>query len=72
MQVILSTGTGPCWGVRRAIEIARRAAAEGPVALLGPVVHNEEVARELMSAGARQRADWNDPGRAETRPGASV
>ncbi len=43
----IASGSGVCFGVRRALELAEKALAEGhPVYSLGPVIHNpQEVAR---------------------------
>jgi 4-hydroxy-3-methylbut-2-en-1-yl diphosphate reductase len=44
--------TGFCYGVKRAIEILERSAAEsGPVQCLGEVVHNPQVIQSLQSRG---------------------
>ncbi len=44
--------TGFCYGVRRAISIMEKAAAEhGRLETLGAVVHNEQVTRQLNEAG---------------------
>ena len=48
-EVITAEHAGFCFGVERAVQMALDAAAEGtlPVYTLGPIVHNEEVLREL-------------------------
>jgi 4-hydroxy-3-methylbut-2-enyl diphosphate reductase len=52
MEVLLARDMGFCWGVRRAIDIMERAAAEkGEVTSLGPVVHNPDVVRDLEGKG---------------------
>ena len=42
---------GMCFGVRDAIRLAHRQAATTPVTILGDLVHNEVVLRELRDAG---------------------
>jgi len=49
-KVILAKHAGFCFGVRRAVETARRSA---PAVTLGPVIHNPRVVSELASIGVR-------------------
>ena len=55
MEVVRITPRGYCHGVVEAIRIAKRVGAErsaqGPVTMLGYLVHNEHVTRELQEAG---------------------
>jgi 4-hydroxy-3-methylbut-2-enyl diphosphate reductase len=53
LVVRLSDCAGFCWGVERAIEVARKAAAEAPapVNTLGPLIHNPGVIAELERSG---------------------
>ena len=52
MQIHLAQSAGFCFGVRRAIKIARcLAASHKTVFMLGDLVHNETVIRELAAAG---------------------
>jgi 4-hydroxy-3-methylbut-2-enyl diphosphate reductase len=52
MEVLLARDMGFCWGVRRAIDIIEKAAAEkGEVTSLGPIVHNPQVVRDLEGKG---------------------
>ncbi len=52
MEILLAGDMGFCWGVRRAIDIMEKAAAEkGEVTSLGPVVHNPQVVRDLEGKG---------------------
>ncbi|MCL5734766.1 MAG: 4-hydroxy-3-methylbut-2-enyl diphosphate reductase [Actinobacteria bacterium] len=53
MDVRISSSAGFCWGVERALEVARNAAAEarGPIKTLGPLIHNPMVIAELQSRG---------------------
>lgn len=52
MEILLARDMGFCWGVRRAIDIMEKAAAEkGEVTSLGPIVHNPDVVRRLEGKG---------------------
>jgi len=52
MEILLARDMGFCWGVRRAIDIMEKAAAEkGEVTSLGPIVHNPDVVRDLEGKG---------------------
>ena len=55
MEVILAKTAGFCFGVDRAVSRAVEEAekADGPVYTYGPLVHNEEVIRDLESKGIR-------------------
>ncbi len=54
MEILLAKDMGFCWGVRRAIDIMEKAAAEkGKVTSLGPIVHNPQVVRDLKGKGVR-------------------
>ncbi len=52
MRVILAKSAGFCYGVRRAVELAEKCAATGPVVMLGPVIHNDHVISSLVEKGA--------------------
>lgn len=53
MSIRISSSAGFCWGVERALEVARSAAAEatGPINTLGPLIHNPGVIAELRGQG---------------------
>ncbi len=52
MQVVVSAETGFCQGVRRALELANKAAGEGQaVRTLGAIVHNPQVVEQLRQVG---------------------
>jgi len=54
MKILLAKDMGFCWGVRRAIDIIEKAAAEqGEIISLGPVVHNPQVVSQLEAKGVR-------------------
>ena len=49
----VSDSAGFCWGVERALEVARKAAAEAPAPIntLGPLIHNPGVIVDLQRRG---------------------
>lgn len=54
MQVRLAEHHGMCFGVRDAIDLAVQLTGQGPVTILGDLVHNSDVVAELEEAGARR------------------
>jgi len=55
MKINLAKSAGFCFGVKRAISIALEKAKSGqPVFMLGDIVHNEEVVRQVGKAGIRK------------------
>ena len=55
MEVILARSAGFCYGVERAVKLAEQVAAEkGGCVMLGSIVHNANVVRDLAAKGARQ------------------
>ncbi len=55
MQVILAKSAGFCYGVRRAVELAEKAAAEtGTCYMLGDLIHNSHVVEDLARRGVRK------------------
>lgn len=53
-RVILAKGTGFCFGVKRAIEMAEAALEKkGPIYSLGSIIHNRQVVRDLASRGLK-------------------
>ena len=57
MKVILAKSAGFCYGVERAVNLARQTAAEkGGCVMLGSIIHNANVVAELEQLGARQIA----------------
>lgn len=65
MQIIRARAYGMCFGVRDAIALAERAAAEGPVTVLGPLVHNPTVVESLHERGVDVA---NHPGTLHLQP----
>ena len=52
MTVKVAKSAGFCYGVRRAVDMAEKAAAQGTVYLLGHITHNDHVIRRLENMGA--------------------
>lgn len=55
MKIVIARHMGFCGGVRRAVDIAQKAAASsgGPVTTWGPLIHNPQVVRRLEEGGVR-------------------
>ena len=51
MEITLAKSAGFCYGVRRAVDMARKAARDGIVYTTGPLIHNQTVIRELAEEG---------------------
>ena len=52
MEVILAEQMGFCYGVKRAIEIARQnASTDGTSSTLGPIIHNPQMVERLKNEG---------------------
>jgi 4-hydroxy-3-methylbut-2-enyl diphosphate reductase len=62
MEVRLADHFGMCFGVRDAIKLALRLTRQGPVTILGDLVHNPDVVAELDSAGASRARDPEEVG----------
>ena len=55
MKVILAESAGFCYGVRRAVQMAEQTAEEGgECRMLGDLIHNTHVVRELEEKGVRR------------------
>jgi 4-hydroxy-3-methylbut-2-enyl diphosphate reductase len=54
MEVRLAEHLGMCFGVRDAIDLALHLTRQGPITILGDLVHNPDVLAEMDAAGARQ------------------
>jgi 4-hydroxy-3-methylbut-2-enyl diphosphate reductase len=52
MEVRMADHFGMCFGVRDAIHLALRLTKQGPVTILGDLVHNPDVVAEMDAAGA--------------------
>jgi 4-hydroxy-3-methylbut-2-en-1-yl diphosphate reductase len=53
MKIIRAEHLGMCFGVRDAIALANEMAEQGPLTILGELVHNETVLTELQARGVR-------------------
>ena len=60
MKVIRAKSAGFCWGVERAIDIAREYASKGrfPVYTDGPLIHNKQMMERLEQEGIREVGDY--------------
>ncbi|MCC5834794.1 MAG: 4-hydroxy-3-methylbut-2-enyl diphosphate reductase [Opitutales bacterium] len=61
MKVIRAQSAGFCWGVERAINIAREFAGRGrsPVYTDGPLIHNSQMMERLQDEGIREVGDYH-------------
>ncbi len=62
MEIIIAENSGLCYGVKRALNIARRTrrAVTGPVSTLGDLIHNPRVVADLRACGVRSAAAARD------------
>ncbi|MGN0496745.1 MAG: bifunctional 4-hydroxy-3-methylbut-2-enyl diphosphate reductase/30S ribosomal protein S1 [Lachnospiraceae bacterium] len=51
MEVLLAKTAGFCFGVKRAVDMVYEQASKGHVYTYGPIIHNEEVIRDLEEKG---------------------
>ena len=64
-EITLAKYAGFCYGVKRAVETAKRLKAENsdtPVSVLGELIHNAEVIKELESLGIRSLTELPENG----------
>ena len=64
MKVTLAKSAGFCFGVKRAVDMVYEQiedAKERPIYTYGPIIHNEEVVKELAEKGVRVSAEDEDP-----------
>jgi 4-hydroxy-3-methylbut-2-en-1-yl diphosphate reductase len=54
MEVRMADHYGMCFGVRDAIDLAVRLSRQGPLTILGDLVHNPDVIAEMDAIGARR------------------
>src|SRR6266436_3844912 len=54
MEVRTAEHLGMCFGVKDAIDLALRLTKQGPLTILGDLVHNPEVVAEMDAAGAKR------------------
>lgn len=61
METIVAKSAGFCFGVKRAVELAEKEAAEKKeVYTLGPIIHNEQVVEELEKKGVHKADSFGD------------
>ena len=54
MNVTVAKSAGFCFGVKRAVDLVyEQTAKEGPLYTYGPIIHNEEVVKDLEKRGVR-------------------
>ena len=60
VKVIRAESAGFCWGVERAIDIAREYVGKGkyPVYTDGPLIHNKQMMEKLETEGIREVGDY--------------
>ena len=66
MRVLLAKTAGFCYGVERAVRLAHETARERGGAMLGSIIHNENVVAELASEGMRRIASPEEARAGET------
>src|SRR3990167_8468874 len=55
MKITVAKNAGFCFGVKRAIDMAKASSKKkDPVYMLGDIVHNENVVRDIESAGIKK------------------
>jgi 4-hydroxy-3-methylbut-2-enyl diphosphate reductase len=64
MEVKTAEHMGMCFGVRDAIDLALRLTRQGPLTILGDLVHNPDVVARMDAAGASRA---HDPDEVQTR-----
>ena len=52
MQVRMAEHYGMCFGVRDAVDLALELTRQGPLTILGDLVHNPDVVAQIDAAGA--------------------
>ena len=61
MKINLAKSAGFCFGVKRAIDIALKiSASAGEVCMLGDIVHNEDVVRQIAKTGIKKIKKLSD------------
>ena len=60
MEVIVAKSAGFCFGVKRAVEMAYSQAGNENVYTFGPIIHNEEVIKDLEKKGVKVIEDDNE------------
>lgn len=65
MEVKVAEHLGMCFGVRDAVELALRLTRQGPLTILGDLVHNPDILAQMDEAGALRARRLED---VQTRP----
>jgi 4-hydroxy-3-methylbut-2-enyl diphosphate reductase len=60
MEVRMAEHMGMCFGVRDAVDLALRLTRQGPLTILGDLVHNPDVVADLDAAGAARAGRAED------------
>src|SRR5262245_8004880 len=60
MEVRLAEHYGMCFGVRDAVDLALRLTRQGPLTILGDLVHNPDVVAQMDAAGAVRVREIDD------------
>jgi 4-hydroxy-3-methylbut-2-enyl diphosphate reductase len=60
MEVRLADHYGMCFGVRDAVDLALRLTRQGPITILGDLVHNPDVVAQMETAGAVRTSQLED------------
>ncbi len=60
MEVRLAEHMGMCFGVRDAVDLALQLTRQGPITILGDLVHNPDVVAQLDAAGAARTGRIED------------
>ncbi|MGN0375713.1 MAG: 4-hydroxy-3-methylbut-2-enyl diphosphate reductase [Butyrivibrio sp.] len=60
MEVILAKTAGFCFGVKRAVEMVYENVSKDNVYTYGPIIHNEEVVKDLQNKGVKVLASEDD------------
>ncbi|MGA1204219.1 MAG: 4-hydroxy-3-methylbut-2-enyl diphosphate reductase [Opitutales bacterium] len=70
MIVVKAQSAGFCWGVERAIDIARDFAVKGrnPVYTDGPLIHNRQMMKKLQAEGIREVGDYQSASNLDIQP----
>ena len=54
VKINLAKSAGFCFGVKRAIQLAKKSTDSGyQIEMLGPIVHNEEVTKDIENLGVK-------------------
>jgi (E)-4-hydroxy-3-methyl-but-2-enyl pyrophosphate reductase len=74
MKVIRAKSAGFCWGVERAIDIAREYARKGrhPVYTDGPLIHNRQMMEVLTGEGIREVGDYRSESKVQVDAGSAA